>query len=91
MVKFMLFSATTATHLRVFTELLKQIEIFHFNCVTDAVAQSLRCREGSIVQLLDNLAKLVSHELQQPEGAEPAYRLEFLDFKFLAENQLFVH
>ena len=74
MVKFMLFSSTTPAHLRVLTELLKQIEIFHFNCVTDAVAQSLRSREGSVAQLLDNLAKLVAHEKQQKEGAEPAYR-----------------
>jgi len=77
MVKFMLFSSTTAAHLRVLTELLKQIEIFHFNCVTDAVAQSLRSREGSVAQLLDNLAKLVAHEKQQQEGAEPAYRSSF--------------
>ena len=71
----MLFSATTANHLRVFTELLKQIEIFHFNCVSDAVGQSLKSREGAgRQQLLQNLAKLVAHEQQQQEGAEPAYR-----------------
>ena len=59
---------TTPAHLRVLTELLRQIKTFYFNCVTDAVEQSLRSREGSVAQLFDNLSKLVAHEMQQKEG-----------------------
>jgi len=70
---FLLFSSSTDQDLAVLSNFLSRVEIFHYNCINDLVAQCLRNRNGKEEKLLRNLTKLVEVE----KSGEREYRSSF--------------